>query len=98
VAADVGRLLIDAGVIALDPAASGEVAMPLDFAPSPDTLARRWFDEAVVEAHLDALAAAQREDGGWRVNWEFWIPVTGPEWRGWQTVERLKTLRAYGRI
>lgn len=94
---ELGGVLLAAGVIALDAATPGEVAMPLDFAPVPDTLSRRWFDDATIAAHLDALVAAQQQDGGWPVNWEIWTPVTGPEWRGWQTVERLKTLRAYGR-
>jgi hypothetical protein len=98
VCADLGRQLVDAGVVALDPHAEGEVAMPLDFASHPNTLARRWFDDATVETHLDALVDAQHDDGGWLVNWEFWLPVTGPEWRGWQTVERLKILAAYGRL
>jgi hypothetical protein len=97
-AARLGPLLVDGGVIALDPAAPGEVAKPLDFASQPSTLARQWFDDATVDAHLDALVADQQEDGGWTVDWEFWIPVVGPEWRGIQTVERLKTLQAYGRL
>jgi hypothetical protein len=32
------------------------------------------------------------------VSWDTWTPITEPEWRGHQTVERLKTLRAYGRL
>lgn len=98
VAARLGPLLIEAGMIALDPAAPGEVAMPLDFAPDTSTLARRWFDDVTIDAHLDALVKGQQDDGGWPVNWQIWTPVAGPEWRGWQTVERLKTLRAYRRL
>lgn len=98
VAGDLGRLLVDAGAIALDPATEGEVAMPLDVAATPHTLARRWFDDATIESHLDALVEGQADDGGWPIPWAVWTPVTGPEWRGQQTVERLKTLRAYGRL
>jgi hypothetical protein len=99
VGASLGRLLIDSGVVALDPATPGEVAMPLDqFAPQPWTLARRWFDDAIIDAHLDTMIDEQGEDGGWPIKWQVWLPVVGPEWRGWQTVERLKTLRAYGRL
>ena len=98
VCAELGRLLTDAGVIALDPATPGEVAMPLEFAPHPATLARRWFNDATIDAHLDAVVATQQDDGGWPVNWQIWTPVTGPEWRGWQTVERLKTLKSYGAL
>jgi hypothetical protein len=93
-----GPALIEAGAIALDPATPGEIAMPLDFAPSADAPARQWFDDATIDAHLDALVAAQDDDGGWSVNWPIWLPVTGHEWRGWQTIERLKTLRSYRRL
>jgi hypothetical protein len=98
VAEELGEVLVSAGVVALDPAAEGEVAKPLDFAATPSSLARRWFDDATIDAHLDALTAAQAEDGGWTVEWEAWVPIAGLEWRGWQTIERLKTLRAYGRL
>jgi hypothetical protein len=93
-----GHELLDRGVIGLDPADESEVMKPLDFAATPDSLPRAWFDEATVEAHLDALVSGQQADGGWTVPWDIWTPVTGPEWRGIQTVDRLKTLRAYGRI
>jgi hypothetical protein len=95
---ELGARALAGGVVALDPATPGEVAMPLDFAPTPGSVARRWFDDATIDAHLDTLAAAQADDGGWTVNFEAWVPVAALEWRGWQTVERLKTLSAYGRL
>jgi hypothetical protein len=98
VADELGEVLVANGVVALDPATAGELATPLDVAPTPRSVARRWFDDATIEAHLDALSAGQAEDGGWTVEWEAWVPMAGLEWRGWQTVDRLKTLRAYGRL
>jgi hypothetical protein len=98
VAAELGRQALERGSIALDPGTEGEVHFPLDFAPVPTTLARKWFDDALIERHLDALVEAQQADGGWTVNWSVWTPITGLEWRAWQTVRRLKTLRAYGRF
>ncbi len=95
-AAKLGRHAIDVGAVALDPRASEEVHFPLDFAPEPETLARRWFDDRLIETHLDALIEAQQEDGGWPINWPVWTPITGLEWRAWQTIQRLKTLKAYG--
>jgi hypothetical protein len=92
----VGQLVI--GAVALDPAAEGEVHSPLDFAPYPDSIARRLFDDATIEAHLDHLAAAQAEDGGWTFNWLAWSPVAASEWRGSRTVDALRTLRANGRL
>ena len=92
----VGPLVSD--TVALDPAAEGEVHTPLDFAPNPDSIARRLFDEVAIEAHLGHLAAGQGEDGGWTFNWLAWSPVAASEWRGSLTVDALRTLRANGRL
>jgi hypothetical protein len=86
------------GKVALDPAAEGETHSPLDFAPTPDSIARRLFDEATIEAHLDHLAAGQAEDGGWTFNWLAWSPVAANEWRGSLTVDALRVLRGNGRL
>ena len=94
----VGRLLLDRDLVALDPDAEGEVHTPLDFAPNPDSIARRLFDEATIEAHLDHLAGGQADDGGWTFNWLAWSPVATSEWRGSLTVDALRTLRANGRL
>ena len=94
----VGRLLFDRDMVALDPDAEGEVHTPLDFAPNPDSITRRLFDEATIEAHLDHLAGSQADDGGWTFNWQAWSPVSASEWRGSRTVDALRTLRANGRL
>lgn len=83
--------------VTTDPQATGHVHRPTDMAPTPDGFGRRLFTDDVIDHHLDLLAAAQRDDGGWDVFWEPWAAVTTPEWRGHLTIERLKTLRAYGR-
>jgi hypothetical protein len=82
----------------LDPTSSGEAFFPLDFAPHPDGFGRRVFDDDVIERHLDALVEAQEEDGGWKVNFLIWTPITGHDWNAFLTIERLKTLKAYGRV
>ena len=84
--------------VALDPDTSGEAHFPLDFAPTPDGFGRRLFDDEVIEMHLDTLVQAQREDGSWTFNWSAWTPVVQYEWSGFITVQRLLTLRAYGRF
>ncbi len=96
--ARIGPKILEQHLVALDPAEPGEVHTPLNFAPRPDSLARRLFTDEIIDAHLDALVAAQQEDGGWPINWHVWTPATGLEWRGWATIEALKTLRAYGRL
>jgi hypothetical protein len=93
----VGPLIIDRNLVTLDPGAPGEVHSPLDFAPEPDSLARALFDEATIKAHLDYLAHAQRDDGGWMFNWLAWSPAAEREWRGFLTVDALRLLRANGR-
>src|SRR5439155_11609607 len=45
------------GIVTEDPAAEGETHGPLGFAPEPASIARRAFDPATVDAHLDHLAA-----------------------------------------
>jgi hypothetical protein len=92
-----GQLLVKLDLVELDPAADGEVHGPLDFAPAPG-LASTLFDGSVIGAHLDHLAAAQRDDGGWTFNWLAWSPAAAQDWRGIRTVDALQTLRAYGRL
>jgi hypothetical protein len=94
----VGALTLDQGLVALDPAATGEVHTPLDYAPTPDTMARRLFDDDVIAAHLDHLVASQQPDGGWNVSFPAWTEAAGLEWRAWATVHNLTVLRAYGRL
>jgi hypothetical protein len=84
-------------VVELDPDAPGEVHSPLDFAPRPDSLARRRFDDETIAAHLDRLARGQLDDGGWTFNWQAWSPLSELEWRGAITVRALRILRDNGR-
>jgi hypothetical protein len=93
-----GPQLLERGLVTLDPEAPGEVHGPLDYAPLPESLARRLFDEATIAAHLEHLAAGQREDGGWTFNWQAWHPLAEMEWRGSVTVDALRVLRANGRF
>jgi hypothetical protein len=85
------------GLVALDPEAAGEVHGPLDFAPEPGSLARALFDDVTIKAHLDHLAQAQLDDGGWTFNWPAWSPAAERDWRGFLTVDALRVLRANGR-
>jgi len=93
---DVGAVLFDAKLVAVDPDAAGEVHGPLDYAPLPTSAARALFDDATIAAHLDRLAAGQEEDGGWTFNWPAWSPAAEADWRGCLTVDALATLRAAG--
>ena len=90
--------LVDGGLVKLDPEAPGEGLTPLDFAPLPESAARALFEATTIDAHLDHLAGAQREDGGWTFSWAAWSPVAEAEWRGSVTVDALLILRAAGRL
>jgi hypothetical protein len=96
----VGPLLLDRKLVELDPAATAgaEAHSPLEFAPRPDSLGRQLFDAATIGAHLDQLAAAQKDDGGWMFNWLAWSPAAAADWRGFLTVEAVTTLMANGRL
>ena len=78
--------------------AAGETHKPHHYAPTPESLARKWFSDAEMDVDLDALAAGQQGDGGWTFPWPAWTPVTTYEWRPVVTIEALLTLRAYDRI
>ncbi len=93
-----GPLLLGRGLVTLDPDATGEVHTPLDFAPEPGSLARSLFEEKTISAHLDHLAAGQRDDGGWTFNWPAWSKAAELDWRGYMTVDALRVLRANGRL
>ena len=93
----IGERLRAAKLVELDPAATGYVRKPLDWAPTPTSWCRRLFDDRVIEAHLDALVGRQQADGGWTITWPPISQLVELEWRGFLTLDALKTLRAYGR-
>jgi hypothetical protein len=92
-----GQALLKAELIVAKADPSAEAGQPLEFAADPKSLARRWFDDAAIDLQLDGWVDAQAADGGWDVPWMVWTPITGLEWRGIMTLERLLTLRAWGR-
>jgi hypothetical protein len=93
-----GPLVLDCNLAELDPHAAGEVHSPLEYAPRPDSLARRLFTAETIDAHLDHLAASQEDDGGWTFNWLAWSPAAAADWRGFLTVDALRVLQVNGRL
>ncbi|MEV6964168.1 hypothetical protein AB0M47_03555 [Hamadaea sp. NPDC051192] len=69
-----------------------------DFAPTPESMAARWFTDAEMSSSLDRLVADQQPDGGWQISWRRWAPTTESEARPGVTIERLHTLRAWNRL
>ncbi|WP_425440471.1 hypothetical protein [Prauserella shujinwangii] len=76
--------------------ADGESLRPLDFAPLPDRPARALFGPGVVAADLRRLAAEQRPDGGWAVDFTSYSPAAALDWRGHATVRAVSVLLASG--
>ena len=75
-----------------------EMLRPLDFSPEPEGLVRGFFDPEVIEADLDRLQGAQLADGGWPLGWEAYSPAAELEWRGYLTVDAIRSLKLNGRI
>lgn len=92
----VSAQLLASSHVTFDPQADGYVHMPLDYAPSPQSIARHLFDDATITTHLDALAHKQQEDGGWPITWSAVSPACELEGRGVVTLNTLTTLKAYG--
>jgi hypothetical protein len=96
-----GRLaagLAEVPMLHLDPGAPGYGVSPLQLAPEPASPWRALFSDEQIEGHLQALAGAQEDDGGWPLNWEPPAGAARAEWRGVVTLEALLTLSAYGRL
>jgi hypothetical protein len=85
------------GIVHVEGGLEDEVVRPLDMAPRPGPV-RELFGPGVVEAELDRLAAGQRDDGGWEVDFASFSPQGALEWRGHATVRAIGTLRAAGRV
>ena len=47
-----------------------------------------------MRADLARLAAGQRPDGGWTVDFPSYSPIVALEWRGYTIVAAVRTLRA----
>jgi hypothetical protein len=98
VAENVGDWLAKAQWYRADPDDPEYGVTPLYIAPTPDSPWRSLFDESTIEGHLDRLTRDQQPDGGWAITWEPPGTAATLEWRGVQTLNALRTLRAYGRL
>ncbi|MFF2887297.1 prenyltransferase/squalene oxidase repeat-containing protein [Paenibacillus sp. NPDC057967] len=86
------------GVIERNPYAEGYVQKVLDWVAAPDSYAAKFVSQAELNEHLDALIKQQSEDGGWPISFPAASPLGELEWRGSLTVDRLKTLRSFGKL
>lgn len=94
----VGQWLASAKWYRPDPDDPAYGVTPLHLARTPDSVGRRLFDDAAIEAHLDRMERDQQADGGWPITWEPPGLASTLEWRGIETLRALQTLQAYGRV
>lgn len=80
------------------PCGQRHVHTPLDLADNPGHIARPLFTEAEIDRNLDYFENSQRPDGGWDAAWEHWDTAATIEREGMRTIQRLRILRAYGRV
>jgi hypothetical protein len=88
---------VDPAALAPAGGTEGETLRPLDLSPRPGSRSRSLVSHDAVEAHLDAVEAEQREDGGWMFDWLAWSPEQTTAWRGIVTIRALTWLRDNGR-
>ncbi|MER7164928.1 hypothetical protein ABT336_02465 [Micromonospora sp. NPDC000207] len=92
-----GRFVPADGAVPVQGGTEGETLHLLDFAPDPGRPVRDLVDDDAVARDLDRLAAGQRADGGWAVDFTSYSEVAALEWRGYATVAAVAILRANGR-
>lgn len=90
-----GKLIPDSGTLAVEGGIEGEAMHPLDFSPWPDRPLRGLLAPETISADLDRLAAQQRGDGGWVVDFASHSVAGTLEWRGYATVNAVKILLAH---
>jgi hypothetical protein len=72
----------------------GETLHPLDLSAYPGGPTRTLLSDEVIAADLERLAAGQKDDGGWTVDYLKISPAGSLDWRGYETVRAVRILRA----
>ena len=92
-----GRFIPDDGIVSVQGGLEDEVLRPLDFAPDPESPARRLFAPEAIERDLDGLSGEQQPDGGWPYDAATFSPASAIEWRGHVTVRAISVLQRNSR-
>jgi len=87
-----GRHIPADGLLPVAGGKEGETVRPLDYTPDPAGPARSLLAPDVLTSELRRLAAQQRPDGGWEVDFSSYSPAAELEWRGHATVRALTVL------
>ena len=92
-----GRFVPRDGALTVAGGAEGEKLHLLDLSPEPGRPIRDLLDSSAVSEDLDRLEQAQREDGGWTVDFTSYSDAATLEWRGYVTASAVDVLRMNGR-
>jgi hypothetical protein len=96
--ARLGAMLPESGTLPVAGGSEGEKLTPIDISAVPGRPLRDLLPPEAVSEDLDALAAGQKSDGGWEVDFASYSPQASLEWRGYRTVWALSVLRANRRL
>jgi hypothetical protein len=96
--ARLGAMLPESGSLPVVGGSEGEKLTALDISPVPGRPLRDLLPPEVFSEDLDDLAAGQRSDGGWEVDFASYSAQASLEWRGYRTVWALSVLRANRRL
>ncbi len=72
-----------------------ETLHALDVSPDPTAASRAYISPVVIQADLQRLAGQQQSDGGWTVDFASSSSIASLEWRGYATVNAVRTLRTH---
>jgi hypothetical protein len=99
--AKIKKRILEPGIICYDPNQKNiglhGVPLPLNYAPTPESILRSEFSDEQIEQDLDRLVTQQQDDGRWATVYGV-SPGSRLEWDGMYTLNILNILKAYGRI
>ncbi|WP_433222506.1 hypothetical protein ACQP00_23650 [Dactylosporangium sp. CS-047395] len=87
------RFVVPDGPTPVTGGAEGEALHLLDFTPYAGAPSRTAFPPDALAADRERLAAQQRADGGWTVDYPTYSPAAALEWRGHTTIQAIRVLR-----
>ena len=96
--ARLAAMLPESGTLPVVGGSEAEKLTPLDISAVPGRPLRDLLSPEALSEDLDDLAAGQKSDGGWAVDFASYSPQASLEWRGYRTVWALSVLRANGRF
>lgn len=86
------------GLLPVAGGAENEAIHLLTYSPVPGRPIRSTLDDNAVQREVSRLRDAQQADGGWIVDFDSASPAAALEWRGYTTVQAVRTLLLHGAL